>query len=144
MIDDLPFPFLRDYDLNLWVDDDQYLRVRAYRLCLSEVKSTDENGEPTTIWQIDNHSCGEAISVLTVHYDDYNEPDRDAIFGDLYEDWIALDEFTGEGGQYWADKYPQFYSLVCEHLRLDLATLSISDIRWYPYEACLHPIDSTD
>ena len=136
VIDDLPFPYLRDYDLNLWIDDDNYLRASAYQLCLTEVSDKDENEDSVTTWQMDNNGCADPITLVCVHYDDYNEPDREAIFGDLSDEWDTIVGFLLQPKE-WLEKYPNFYALVCEGIQIELMD-DFGNIE--DYEACQHAI----
>lgn len=132
MIDDLPFPYLREYDLNLWVDDDNYLRVSAYQLCLSKSDKLDEDGQPT--YQMDNRGCNEHISLVCVHYDDYNEPDREAIFADLGDEWNTATGFLMDEA-FWTERYPDFFRLVQRNIYTELTD---EDDNLVAYEACQH------
>lgn len=132
MIDDLLFPHLRDYDLNLWIDDDNYLRVSAYQLCLSKSVKLDEDGQPT--WQVDNQGCADPITLVCVHYDDYNEPDREAIFADLGDDWNTATGFLMDEA-FWTKKYPDFFRFVKFAIEHDLTD---EFGNFLSYEACQH------
>ena len=132
VIDTMPFPYLNEYDLNLWVDDDNYLRVSAYQLCLSQTDELDEDGQAT--YQMDNRGCSDHISILCVHYDDYNEPDREAIFADLTDEWDTATGFLSDP-EAWTKKYPEFFSLVQRNIYI---ALTDEDDNFVAYEACQH------
>lgn len=136
LIDDLPFPYSREYDLNLWIDDDGYLRASAYPLCLTEVEETDEDGNKVTTWQTDNNGCADPITLVCLHEDEYLGADRDAIFGDLSDEWNTIAGFFAEADE-WTKKYPNFYALVCEAISEEL-TDEFGTIDYY--ETCQHAL----
>ena len=132
MIDTMPFPYLNEYDLNLWIDDDNYLRASAYELCLSKTDKLDEEGQPT--YQMDNRGCADHISLICLHYDDYEGDDKEAIFADLGDEWDTVSHFLTQE-RVWAKKYPDFYELVKIAIAQDLTD---EDGNLVHYEACQH------
>lgn len=137
VIDTMPFPYLDEFDLNLWIDDDNFLRVVAYQLCLTESDELDEDGNKT--YQMDNQGCADPISLMCVHYDDYSYDDREAIFADLTDEWNTVTGFLSDAPA-WVEKYPDFYAYVCEAIKEEL----MDDFgAMESYEACQHPYPTT-
>jgi hypothetical protein len=132
LIDDLPFPYLREYDLNLWIDDDGFLRASAYALCLEKSENLDEDGEPT--YRPANYACADQISLLCVHEHEYLGSDREAIFADLDDEWDTTSGFLSQP-QAWTKKYPDLYQTICDAIREELMDeFGTMDY----YEACQH------
>jgi hypothetical protein len=132
VIDTLPFPHLNEYDLNLWIDDDGFLRASAYQLCLERAVKLDEDGEPT--YQPTNYYCGDAITLVCIHQHEYLEPDRDDLYAHLEDEWDTISSFLSDPRE-WKSDFPNFYELVCEVIKDELLD-EFGNPK--PYEACQH------
>ncbi len=132
LVDDLPFPYSREYDLNIWIDDDGFLRASAYALCLDKSDELDEDGEQT--YQLTNYGCSEHISLFCVHEHEYLGSDRDAIFADVDDEWDTISGFLSQP-LVWRKRYPDFYQIVCDAIREELMD-EFGNLKYY--EACQH------
>jgi hypothetical protein len=83
---------------------------------------------------MDNQGCADPISIICVHYDDYNEPDREAIFADLSDEWNTVSGFLNDEPT-WTKKYPDFFRLVKFCIEVELTDEAGEFVT---YEACQH------
>lgn len=132
MIDTMPFPYLNEYDLNIWIDDDGYLRASAYQLCLDKSIGVDEHGEPT--YQPTNYGCSDAFTLVCIHEHEYIGIDRDELYARLDDEWDTITGFLSDPRE-WKSDFPEFYELVCDAIKEELMD-EFGNLKYY--EACQH------